>query len=229
GSGGPHSSRPHEQLLHRNRAGVPKFSEEPDAAAHHRRPGGLYRPGCFVRKLRPPPHNPFRTPVRRIRRLTDPAHLQGGFEYLRIRGTDDAGGHCEEERHHADRLRAGRGAPREDSKRGDLSGLPGALPADHDDYDGGDAGGPADGDRMGRRQRGAPSAGSDGGRRPVRFPVDDAVPDACGVYVPVAAYRNRDEVEEPPSRARPPGECGAMSYFIVRDPTTILAVPLSMS
>ena len=49
--------------------------------------------------------------------------------------------HCQEERHHDDRFCLGGGAQgRHDAGECDLSGLPAALPAHHDDHDGGAAG-----------------------------------------------------------------------------------------
>ena len=52
------------------------------------------------------------------------------------------------------------------AERGDLRGLPGALPPDHDDHDGGADGHAADRARLRRRRRGAPAARPRGGRRP---------------------------------------------------------------
>ena len=55
-------------------------------------------------------------------------------------GTDHADRHREEERDHDDRFRARRAAQRgQEPARSHLPGLPGALPADHDDDDGGAA------------------------------------------------------------------------------------------
>ncbi len=62
--------------------------------------------------------------------------------------------------------------------RRDLPGLPPALPADHDDDDGGDPGRAAADDRLGRGLRAAPSAGHRDGRRPDPVAGAHAVHDA---------------------------------------------------
>ena len=59
--------------------------------------------------------------------------------------------------------------------RRDLRRLPRALPADHDDDDGGAGGHAADRARLGRGRRGAPAARPRGRRRPARVADADAV------------------------------------------------------
>ena len=85
---------------------------------------------------------------------TLPSAGVGALLALMICGTDlerhrahrhhPADRHREEERDHDDRLRArGRARGGQAAARGDLPGLPAALPADHDDHDGGAARRPA--------------------------------------------------------------------------------------
>ncbi len=70
-----------------------------------------------------------------------------------------------------------------DAGGGDLSGLPAAVPADHDDDDGGAAGRAAAGAGHGNGKRAAPAAGHHDCRRIDRVAGADAVYDAGGVSV----------------------------------------------
>src|SRR5581483_7055924 len=85
----------------------------------------------------------------------------------------------EEKRHHDDRLCARRAA-RRGQKRGrcDLSGVPAALSADHDDHDGGIARRTAACAGLRRRLGAAPAAGRSDRRRPAGQPAAHAVHDA---------------------------------------------------
>ena len=105
--------------------------------------------------------------------------------------------HREEERDHDDRLRArGRAQGREVAGGGHLPGLPAALPADHDDDDGGAAWRVAAGDRLRHRVRAAPAAGHRHRRRAVVQPDADALHDAGRLSV----SRSRPAVVGPPPR-----------------------------
>ena len=84
--------------------------------------------------------------------------------------------HREEERHHDDRFRARRRAQGGHAARGrDLSGLPAALPADHDDHHGGAARRRAAGARHRHRLGTAPAARHHDHRRPDLQPGADAL------------------------------------------------------
>src|SRR5262249_5723855 len=97
----------------------------------------------------------------------------------------------QEERDHADRLRArGRAAARQVAERRDLRGMPDPLPSDHDDDDGGAPRRRADRAGLRRRRRGAPAAGSLRRRRPPRLAADHAVPHARRVHVHCGAVQN---------------------------------------
>ena len=88
----------------------------------------------------------------------------------------------QEERHHDDRLRTRGGAHAGlAARRGDLPGLPAALPPDHDDHHGRAARRGAARDRRGRWRRAAPPAGHLHRRRPDREPDADPVHDAGGL------------------------------------------------
>ena len=74
--------------------------------------------------------------------------------------------------------------PRPGAGEGDLRGLPGALPADHDDHHGGAAVRGAAGDRLRRGRRAAPAARHRHRRRPDRQPDADAVFHAGDLSLP---------------------------------------------
>src|SRR6266404_1395875 len=89
-------------------------------------------------------------------------------------GRDPADRHRQKERDLDDRLRARRRTqPRFDLTRGDLSGLPETLPADHHDDDGGDARRGAARDRLWRGCRIAPPARDYDRRRAGHEPAAD--------------------------------------------------------
>ena len=120
--------------------------------------------------------------------------------------------HREEERDHDDRLRArGRAEHGSRAARGDLSGVPAALPADHDDDDGGAARRAAAGAGLGHRRRAAAAARHHDRRRPARQPV-------LTLYTtPVSISRSSGwrDVRAPP-RGASAGARGATSYEPLR-------------
>ena len=93
--------------------------------------------------------------------------------------------HREEERHHADRLRARRRAACTASRRHDaiIEGCVVRFRPDHDDDDGGAARGAADRAGPGRRRRSAASAGPCRRRRPARLAAHYAVSHAGRLHV----------------------------------------------
>ena len=102
--------------------------------------------------------------------LVDAVAVRHRPQHVRVRRHHHAGRHREEERDHDDRLRDRGAAPgRQAARRGDLRGVHHALPADHDDDDGGADGQPADRARAGRGRRGAAAARSRRGRRSSRL------------------------------------------------------------
>ena len=93
------------------RPGLPGLHQGAGAAADHRHPGDLHRPGHAVRKLHPPADDPLRPAVGRLRRPDHPADLRQGPEPVLLRRHHHAGRDRQEERHHDDRLRPGGAAP----------------------------------------------------------------------------------------------------------------------
>ena len=97
--------------------------------------------GRAVRELHPPDHDSFHPAISRCRRHPCAAAVSRRPQRHRADRHYPTDRHREEERHHDDRLCAGGGArPRHGAGGGDLPGLPAALPANHDDDDGGTAG-----------------------------------------------------------------------------------------
>ncbi len=137
---------------------------------------GVYRAGCPLRELHPSDHDPVDAAVRRdgrVARADADADRPGCSRGDRHHPVDR---HRHEERHHDDRLRAGGGAPRRQAAaRGDLSGVPAALPADLDDYAGGAAGRAAAGTRRRRGRGAAQPAGHRHRRRLDRESAADAL------------------------------------------------------
>ena len=114
---------------------VQRTDADPGGAAH-----GLHRAGNPVRELRASAHDPFHAAVGGRRGAAGAAVVRHGPERDRVDRDHPADRHREEERHLDDRLRAGgraQGGQVVDGR--DLPGLPAALPADHDDHDGGAA------------------------------------------------------------------------------------------
>ncbi len=138
--------------------GVPELGAGARVAARGRDPRDLRRARDPLRELHPPAHDPDGAPVCGLRRARDAHDLPDGAVDLRLRRHHPARRPRQEERHHDGRLRD-RGAARRRRERGegDLRGLPGALPPDHDDDDGGAHGHHPDRARDGRRRRVAAS------------------------------------------------------------------------
>ena len=117
-------------------AGVPGFAARPrpDSADGHRR--DLPRARHPLRELHAAAGDSVGPAGRRLRRAADAADLQERAEPVCVRRRHHARRSGQEERHHDGRLRGGRRArARQDAARGDSRGVPGPLPADHDDDD----------------------------------------------------------------------------------------------
>jgi hydrophobic/amphiphilic exporter-1 (mainly G- bacteria), HAE1 family len=100
----------HHARNSRARPKLPEFAGQPVGSAGHRHHGGVYRAGHSVRELHPSDYHSFRTPLGGLRRATYSGRLSHRPEHLRVCRPDHADRHREEERHHADRLRARGGA-----------------------------------------------------------------------------------------------------------------------
>ena len=170
-----HARNDQRQLVRRC-GGVSPFAGVRAVADPGGRRGDLHRSRRAVRKLDPSGDDHFDVALGRHRRA-------GGADDLRHRsvaggaGRDRAAdGHRQEERHHDGGLRArratqsGRVAARRDPR-----GVPAALPADHDDDDGGVAWRLAAGSGARRRVRTALPAWRDDRRRFAAVAVPDAV------------------------------------------------------
>ena len=144
-------------------------ADEPRPAALRRHRRRLHRARHALRELHPSAHDSLRPAVGRPRRARHAVAVRQRAEHLLVRRPDHADRHREEERDHADRLRArGRAPARQDADRSDLRRLPHPLPSDHDDDDGGAARRAADRARLRRRRRSAAAARPRGRRRPAR-------------------------------------------------------------
>ncbi len=159
----------------------------------------LRDPRRALREFHSPDHDSHRTPVRGVRRAGH-AHSRGaGPRHLRIRRDHHAHRHRGEERDHDDRLRD-RGAARREAHAvgGDPRGGERAVPADHDDDDGGAHGRGADRGGLGRRCVDASAAGCGGGGRARVLAAGHAVRDAGVLHVPrrVATVVLAEEGEE---------------------------------
>ena len=120
-SGGAGASAEHNRGVFGQRADVPSFHAESDAAADRGDRRGVHRAGRAVRELHPPDHDSFGAAFGRRGRAADADPVQGRAQYLFLCRPGDAGGYREEERHHADRLRPGGGAQtRQEPGRRDL-------------------------------------------------------------------------------------------------------------
>ncbi len=180
--------RPAERRRHRlpgGGPGLPGVPEGPGAAAPGGGSGHLRRARHPLRELHPPDHDLVGPAFRRHRR---PAHPDADRQRLE-RHRDDrhrhAGRHREEECDHDDRLR-----PRAAARRGpaggagDRRGVPGPVPAHHDDDDGGHPRNAAHRHR-GRCRLGAASpAGPRRGRRAPALPAPDALHHARRLCLP---------------------------------------------
>ena len=187
----------HPHQFSRDGRGIPVFAARHGSAAGHGHPGDLHGTGDSVRELHPPPHHSLRPALGRFGRPGHAADVPQRAEHLLLRGHYHAGRHRQEERHHDDRLRAGRPAhARACRRRGHLRGLPGALPAHHDDHHGGADGHAAHRPRLRRRRRSAPPAGPGRGRRPGGFAVADALhhPGVLHLHGAVAQPRREEAV-----------------------------------
>ena len=160
-------------------AGVPGVAVEravPDSRGDRH---DVHRAGRAVRELHPSDHDSLHAALGRRRRAAGAAGHRprsGHHRHHRHRAADR---HREEERDHDDRLRARSGARgRQAAARGDLSGVPAALPADSDDHAGRAARRAAADARHRRGLRTAPAARYRDCRRIDCQPDADAVHDA---------------------------------------------------
>ena len=124
-----------------------------DAVADPRRDRhDVHRARRALRELHPSDHDPVDAAVGRRRRAARADARRPGPRHHRDHRHHPADRHRQEERDHDDRLRARRRAQgRQGAARGDLPGVPAALPADPDDDDGGAARRAAADARLGRR------------------------------------------------------------------------------
>ena len=174
----PAAAADHHHQLRGPGQGVPAVDEQPRPAAVRRDRRGLHRARRALRELHPPDHDSLGAAVGRARRADHALPVRQRAQHLLVRRPGHADRHRQEERDHADRLRArGRAQARQVADRGDLRRLHHPLPADHDDHDGGAARRGADRARLRRRRRGAQAARPRGGRRPGGLAADHAVSD----------------------------------------------------
>ncbi len=182
--GGQGSPRVDHDRFPGDRAGVSGLDERAGPAADHRNSGDLYRPRRAVRELHPPADDPLRTAVGRFRGADHPADLRQGSQSLLLCRHHHAGRYRQKECDHDDRLRAGGAADGgENADGGDLQGVSGPFPADHDDDHGGPDGDAADRHRPRRRSGVAPWPRPRGRRRPAGFPAADALHHAGGLLL----------------------------------------------
>jgi multidrug efflux pump subunit AcrB len=147
-------------------------------------------------------HDLLRAALGGLRGLVDALSVPCRAEHLLVCGTDHADRHREEERHHADRFRAHRRAGgRHAAYGGDLSGLSGPLPPDHDDHDGGHAGSHSDRHRLWRGRQSPAAAGAGGGRRAALLAARDAVSNACLLHLSRGSTGVVQDQEEPEPEA----------------------------
>jgi multidrug efflux pump len=169
---------------------LPGLAGQPADPDPHRADRGLPGARHALRERGAPDHHPLHAALGWRGRDPRAADHRLGAEHHLADRRDPADRHRQEERHHDDRLRRRRAAPRRPrAGQGDLRGLPGALPADHDDHHGRAAGGGAAGDRLRRGRRAAPAARHRHRRRPHRQPAADTLYDAGGLHLPRRAAR----------------------------------------
>ena len=131
------AARQYPRQLSGDGAGLPILARERAAADPGRAGHRLHRARRAVRELHPPADDSLDAALGRRRRDPGAAALPHRPERDRADRHHPVDRHREEERHHDDRLRArSRAQRRQAAGRGDLRGLPAALPADHDDDDG---------------------------------------------------------------------------------------------
>ena len=142
-------------------ASVPSIAGQ-RADAHRRRAGnGLHRARYALREHDPPDHDSVHLAVGGSGRAAGAAAMPHRTERHRADRHYLADRHRQEERHHDDRFRArGRAHRRQEPGGRDLPGLSAALPADHDDDDGGALGRAAAGAGIGSRIGTATAAGN---------------------------------------------------------------------
>ncbi len=206
---------------------VPCVADERAAArargARHR----VHRARRALRELRPSGDDPVDAAVGRCRRLARPALVRQGPRRHRDHRDHPLDRHRQEERHHDRRLRArGHARSRPVVDRRDPRSEPLALPADHDDDDGGAARRPAARDRLGARLGAASPARDRDGRRPALEPDPHALHHAGDLRV---VRRPGAAVAPSPRHAR--GNTmteagGGLSGPFIRRPvaTTLLAI-----
>ncbi len=118
---------------------------------------GLHRPRGPVRELHPPRHDPVHAAVGRGGRAPCPDPVPHRVQRHRADRDHPAHRHREEKRHHDRGFCPGcRAQGGQEPRRGHLSGIPAAVPPDHDDDPVGPSGRAAAGDQRRRGRRASP-------------------------------------------------------------------------
>src|SRR5207302_74297 len=221
-----------ERVVSGHRAVVPGLVVIHAAARRRGNPRRLHRARRALRKLHPPDHDPLGIALGRGWRAAraDAAALR--FERHRARRRDPADRHRQEKRDHDDRLcAAGRAAGGQEPARGDPSGLPLALPADHDDDIRRLVRRNADRLRPRRRLRAAATVGRGHRRRPLDLAMADALHDAGHLSLPGTPRPLDWPSVSPVARAGstfgcpPTGSCGGPSYRRMSGAIGLATVP----
>jgi multidrug efflux pump len=221
--------------LPRHGAVVPGLARQRAAADPRRRGDGLHPARRALRELHPPPDDPLDAALGRRRRPAGAARLPHRVQRHRAHRHHPAHRHRGEERDHDDRLRARRRAQGGQGAAGrDLPGRPAALPADHHDHDGGDAGRRAARARPGDRGGAAAPARHRDHRRPDLQPAADALHDAgrlSRLRPPGAAADPQAGGAGAPPRARESGADVNVSAPFINRPiaTTLLTVAVALA
>jgi HAE1 family hydrophobic/amphiphilic exporter-1 len=175
----------HARHLSGNRAGFPKFSQDP-ALSHPGRPGGrVHHSGHAVRELCTPTHHSLDPPLGGPGCALGAVHISHRAVGHGAHRHHPADRYREKERHHDGGLRHPRGTRTASlAARRHSPGLPATLPSHHDDHHGGLAGGLAAGAGSRHRFGTAPAAGLHHGGRPGRESGADIVHHAGDLFVP---------------------------------------------
>jgi len=179
------TSRDYRPLIiaYRNNAPVTlsDVADAIDEAENVRRAAWMNAVPAVILNIQRQPGANVITVVDRIKQLLP--QLQASLpSSVQVAERDRADRHRQEERHHDDRLCTGGGASgRQAPRRRHLPGLPAALPADHDDHDGGAAGGAAAGTGDGGGVGAAAAARHRHRRRAARQPDAHPLHDPGGI------------------------------------------------
>ncbi len=130
----------HHRLVQRHGSGVHRLAVDRAAADRRGHRRGLCRARHSVRELHPSGHDSLHAAFGRCRRAARTARHAHRAQRHRPDRNHSAHRHRQKERDHDDRLRhRGRTARTYKPQGGRVSGMPAALPADHDDHHGGAA------------------------------------------------------------------------------------------